>query len=720
MRAYATNSSGTAYGNQEIFTTLTIFLPTISTTAISGITYTSAVSGGYISSDGGGAVFERGICWSTSQNPIITNSHTSDGTGIGTFSSSMNNLLPGTTYYVRAYATNSTGTAYGIQQSFTTNIVLLPILTTNSITDITPISALSGGNITSDGGSPITDRGICWSTTQNPVFTNPHTSDGTGSGTYVSNLYGLSPGTVYYVRAFATNSAGLAYGNQQIFTTTTILLPTLTTSAISSITTNTAIGGGNILSDGGGVITARGICWSTSINPTTADPHTTDGTGLGSFTSNLTGLNHNTIYYVCAYATNSMGTVYGNQQIFTTNPIYLPIISTIPTSDITSNSALSGGNITSDGSSAISSRGVCWSTSPNPLISGNHTNDGNGIGAYTSNITGLLSGTTYYVRAYATNIIGTAYGNQLNFTTNSSSLPTITTSSISNISSNSATSGGNITNDGGSNIITRGICWSITPNPSIYNSTISNGIGIGSFTIIMYGLSANTTYYVKAYATNGIGPSYGNEISFTTTQSGGLGSTVTDIDGNVYDTVTIGTQIWMKQNLNVTRFNNGDSIPQITDVAQWTNLDSNAYCFINNNANNGPIYGRLYNFYTVNDSRNVCPVDWHIPTDAEWTILENQLGGMSVAGGKMKEIGLTHWNSPNSYATNSSNFTALPGGKRGSDGTFTIIGNSSYWWSSTTSSISSGIYRRLDYNQESVIESTHSFKNGLSIRCLKN
>ena len=201
------------------------------------------------------------------------------------------------------------------------------------------------------------------------------------------------------------------------------LLPTITTTVLSSITNTAAAGGGNITDDGGSAITARGVCWSTSANPVVTGNHTTDGTGIGSFNSALTGLTASTVYYVRAYATNNNGTAYGNEISFTASATSgsLPTIITATASYISPTSATSGGHVTADGGAAVTARGICWGTSSNPDITGNHTIDGSGLGAYSSSMPSLTPATTYYVRAYATNSNGTAYGNEVVFTTTSSS-----------------------------------------------------------------------------------------------------------------------------------------------------------------------------------------------------------------------------------------------------------------------------------------------------------
>jgi lysophospholipase L1-like esterase len=293
-----------------------------------------------------------------------------------------------------------------------------PILTTTEPTSITQKTVTSGGNITSDGGEDIIVAGICWSTSTGTSVKDNHTNDAKEVGSFESKLTGLTPNTKYYLKAYVYTKAAVSYGNEVSFTTLPIAGATLTTTEVTSITTNSAISGGNITSDGGGTISARGVCWSNSANPTTENSHTSDGTGTGSFASNITGLTANTTYHVRAYAINSAGTAYGSDVSFTTavTPT-TPTITTAAVSDITETSATSGGDVTSGGSSAVTARGVCWSTSANPTTENSHTSNGTGTGSFISNITGLTANTTYYVRAYAINSAGPAYGNENSFTT---------------------------------------------------------------------------------------------------------------------------------------------------------------------------------------------------------------------------------------------------------------------------------------------------------------
>ena len=399
------------------------------TRPVTNITQTTAECGGNILTDGGKKIIERGICWSTKQNPDVYNNRTSDGNSDGTFTSSISGLIANTTYYIRAYAKNANEISYGDQLSFTTspNVTIIPSVSTSAIIDITQTTAISGGNITSDGGSSVIERGVCWSSIPNPTILNSKTSDGRDTGRFISNIKGLTANTGYYVRAYATNANGTAYGNQLIFLSgKSITQPNITTTSVSNISQTTAASGGNVTSDGGASVTAHGVCWSLIQNPTIANDKTNDGSGTGSFASSITGLISGTTYYVRAYATNINGTVYGNMLVFTTSRApALPVLTTSKITNITEINATSGGVILSDGGAAITARGVCWSTSQNPTINNNKSSDGSGAGAFNSSITGLTLNTTYYVRAYATNSDVTGYGNQLIFTANAPSQFTI-------------------------------------------------------------------------------------------------------------------------------------------------------------------------------------------------------------------------------------------------------------------------------------------------------
>ena len=727
LRAYATNSAGTAYGNEVTFTTLGIVVPTLTTTAVTSVTLTSAISGGNITADGGGTVTARGTCWGTQLNPTIANSKTSDQTGIGSFISNISGLLPATTYHIRAYATNSAGTAYGNDISFLTGAIAVPTLTTTAITGITMTSAISGGNITSNGGGAVTVSGICWATTTGPTVTSFKTTDGTLTGSFTSNLTSLTAATTYYVRAYATNSAGTGYGTEISFTTSLIVVPTLTTTAVTAITATTASSGGNISASGGANVTAKGVCWSLTPNPTISNALTSDGTGIGVFTSSITGLTAGATYHLRAYAINSAGPAYGSDVTFTTSAPVAATVTTTAVTAITTTTAATGGNVTADGFSAVTAKGVCWSTSANPTISGSKTTDGTGIGTFVSNLTGLTAGTIYHVRAYATNGVTTSYGADVQFTTTAIGLATLTTTAGTSITAISAISGGNITSDGNGAVTARGVCWATTATPMLgVGNFTTDATGTGSFVSTIGGLTGGTVYYIRAYATNTAGTAYGNQQTILTK--------LADDDGNTYNTVVIGTQIWMAENLKTTKYFGGAAITRVSLDATWATLTTPGYDWFGDDVAAKPVYGALYNWFAVNGG-NLCPTGWKVPADIDYRTLETFLGipsdtvalygwrgTVGRVGEKLKNT--TGWdlvvNGVN--GTNTSGFTALPGGYRyWFNGTFQGESMTSYWWTSTenTNDLTQAWYRQLSATQNLVYRGVVEKQAGKYVRCVK-
>jgi len=447
---------------------------------------------------------------------------------------------------------------------------------------------------------------------------------------------------------------------------------------------------------------------------------------ISSGTNNFvdTGLSQNTTYTYRIFSYNDVGnSTYSNELVITTNG--LPIITTNTISQITGTTSMSGGNILSNGGSNIISRGVVWDANPNPTISlPTKTSDGTGNTQFSSNITGLLPNTPYYVRAYATNASGTSYGNLIQFYT-IPILASLTTTTISTIKNISAISGGNITNDGGASVFARGVIWSTNPNPDISLGTKTvNGTGNGSFVSNITNLLPNTTYYVRAYATNASGvnysanTAYGNQLTFTTQPNLMNGTGLTDIDGNQYQSIIIYGQEWMQKNLNVSKYRNGDPIPQVTDDNQWATLTTGAWRYFANITANGITYGKLYNWYAITDPRGLAPQGWHIPSKTEWNDLFINLGG-TPAGGKMKETGTSHWHNPNVGATNETNFTAIPSNPSGQN----YIYISATWWSNTWDAGQSGPHVFNVQNADaganlSPCAATNTQK--LSVRCIKD
>ncbi|MBT4338344.1 MAG: hypothetical protein HOD63_07130 [Bacteroidetes bacterium] len=293
------------------------------------------------------------------------------------------------------------------------------------------------------------------------------------------------------------------------------------------------------------------------------------------------------------------------------------------------------------------------------------------------------------------------------------SKPVVETEVVSNIGMTTATCGGEVINDGNSSITERGVCWSKQQNPTVSDNKTANGAGTGSFVSELTQLDMNTTYYVKAYAINSIGTSYGSSVSFTTKDE-----TVTDIDGNLYHVVTIGQQVWMVENLKVTRFRNGDLISNVTDQNQWYGLTTPALCYYDNDINYKATYGVIYNGYVVVDTRDICPEGWKIPSDQDFDELAAFLGYDDVAGGKLKETGTTHWEAPNTGATNETGFTALPCGSRGPI-SFMMLGKIAYWWSSYEKVTGHLQGRYIKHDEAKFGPNVNEKIRGFSIRCIK-
>ena len=339
-----------------------------------------------------------------------------------------------------------------------------PAVVTKSVGEVTKTSAKVVGQVAADGGAEVTERGVCWSTDGTPTILDYHVKDVEGGlGSYDVIFTDLVPNTQYYVRAYAINEAGTGYGDEKTFTTLGDEpeepgdepeepgdepeepgdepeepgdepeepgdepetpeqpeedAPVVTTAEVTDIKLFSAVCGGEVVSNGEYVVVARGVCWSMEQNPTIEDSHTTDGISTGTYTSNLTELNHSTTYYVRAYAIDAKGiTVYGEEKSFMTLDKLLPTVTTTEVTGITCLTAVSGGEVTFDGNVEVTARGICWSTTQTPTIEDNKTNNGSGVGTYTYKMTNLELNTKYYVRAYATNEVGTSYGEEVSFTT---------------------------------------------------------------------------------------------------------------------------------------------------------------------------------------------------------------------------------------------------------------------------------------------------------------
>ncbi len=700
----------------------------LATTTMDSLGYFNVNASCSFTQTGGQALEDHGFCYGNAPNPDINSTVKSLGkrTDPGDFSAELTNLEDNKKYYIRAFATIAGGTLYAEQKEITTLKSGKPRISTVAVSNITPAAAVCGGVIESDSGYAVTASGICWDIDNqfNEDQCLGKAVNTSGATSYIMNIEGLTEGTNYFVKAFATNQKGTGYGEISQFSTVPVAIPDVTTANITNPTTNSATGGGNVPNSGNATVTARGVCWNTTANPTLKNclGFTTDGQGTGSFTSNITNLADGVKYYVVAYATNSKGTGYGAQVDFTTLPITLPTVITSGITNPTTNSATGGGNVTDSGNATVTARGVCWNTTGNPTLQNciSFTANGSGTGPFISSITGLSDGVTYFVKAYATNVEGTTYGTQVNFTTLAITLPTVTTTAITNPTTNSATGGGNVTNAGNATVTARGVCWNTTGNPTLQNciNFTTNGSGTGSFTSNLTGLSPSTTYFVRAYATNIIGSAYGNPMSFTTDYCG-LNLSITHTAGSVapvsktvnYSTVetnlTGSNKCWITQNLGANH--------QATAATDNTEASAGWYWQFNRKQgykHDGTTRTPNATWITsINENGDWLPANdpcslllgngWRLPTNTEWQTADNTGG----------------WDNFNeTFASELKLHTA--GGLNSSDGSLNNRGSSGTYWSSSQSDLDYG--RNLYFYSGGSFMSYYYKENGFSARCLRD
>ena len=632
---------------------------------------------------------------------------------------------------------------------------ILPIVSTIAVAEVTATSAKSGGFIFSDGGSPIIKRGVAYATHPMPTLSDFNTNNGTDTGYFESRLIGLNGSTRYFIRSYATNSVGTQYGNQFDFLTDTLILG-VRCQGLPSVLDNS----------GNSYFTVQigNQCWMQSnlktkkyangdtihnvINNTSWGSLLSGASAAYNNSSNNDSLfgklyNHFTVtdyrglcptgWHIPSDAEWDTlesylgGPVQSAKALMTTDTL---ASSTVSWNFLNWNniwnfatnssgfSALPGGHRDDNGDfTGLNYQGFFWSSSKEPKW-----NDPNSFWRkYRLLQYSSLDGSVYLHHGYGNPTTGFSVRCLIN------TLPQVNTTSNTNVTPSTALVTGEVNSDGGDQNTTRGFCYSTTSNPTISNDTTMNGTGAGVYSVTLHNLTPLTTYYVRAYATNSVGTSYGNELNFLTllpsAQPCPGTPTVTDIDGNAYNTVQIGNQCWTQSNLKVSKYRNGDNIPTGLSNTDWQSTTAGAYAIYDNNPVNDGLYGKLYNHYAVMDNRGLCPTGWHVPTDGEWTTLENHLGGWSVAGGALKSTAtqLTPggWNSPNTGATNISGFSAGPGGLRGDFGAFNYLGFGGYWWSSSL--IGPNAYLLGLGSNDGVVSRGNGYRtDGLSVRCLRD
>ena len=407
-------------------------------------------------------------------------------------------------------------------------------------------------------------------------------------------------------------------------------------------------------------------------------------------------------------------------------------VETVLVTDVDYRSCTAQGSIIDVGENGITQHGFCWSTAQNPTVNDSKHELGprNSTGNFSGNLTDLIPDRTYYIRAFAQSHDEGFYGGQKSFVTLAVREPTVITTAIHNITQTTAQCGGEVIDDGGEEIKIRGVCWSTVPNPTIADSFTDNGLGLGLFVGDLTGLDPGTTYYVRAYATNTIGTSYGEELSFDTEwpQSGTFNDPREG--GKEYNWVRMGEQIWMADNLAY--------LPEVSSgISSTTNPIYYVYDYLGTNVNdakasdNYKTYGVLYNWPAAIEA---CPEGWHLPSDDEWKQLEMFLGmsqedadntgfrGTNM-GSQMSQYSFI-WDDgalENDPAFGSTEFVALPGGYLSYVyAQFRTEGSDGYWWTITEFDTNNSWRRSINYDNTGVHRDNIYKANGLSVRCVRD
>ena len=522
IRAYVTNSKGTVYG-EEVAMDYTAGMPEVKTLEVTNknIGAGTATFKGSISSLGDLGYTERGFVYATVHNPTIGDTKAiAEGRGTGEFSATATQLEEGKVYYIRAYATNSKSTVYGeeIEMDYT---AAMPVVKTVSIVskNIAEGMATFKGNVVSLGDLACTERGFVYSTTNTPTIDNNKvTASGTGTGTFTASASQLQEGKTYYIRAFVTNKKGTVYG-EELTMDYTAAMPDVKTLEVTNknIGAGTATFKGSILSLGDLGYTERGFAYATVHNPTIGDSKlTASGSGTGEFSANAIQLEEGNIYYVRAYATNTKGTIYGEEVSVDFNGV-MPVVSTQAVSGkiIAQGVATLNGTIESKGDPAYTQRGFVYSVAHSPTLDDATVINvsGTNTGAYTYNLNNLEMGSVYYVRAFATSSKGTVYGEEVTLDFNAV-MPEVATISVEYKNNTTAYFIGKIVNAGDPEYTERGFIYAKIQNPTLDDVNVIKVIVAKTSSAqfekqIIDADFGNYLWYIRSYVISSAGVSYG-------------------------------------------------------------------------------------------------------------------------------------------------------------------------------------------------------------------
>lgn len=523
VMAYATNSAGTTYSDVATFTTDSSY-PTVQTVGATDINSQGATLSGSVLSDNGASITERGFVYMQGTGTPTTDSYKLKVSGkTGEYTGSLSGLEPNKKYSFRAYAVNSKGTAYGEVMSFLT-VTGLPKVSAVDVSKIASTSATLTADVTDHGGETVSEVGFYYSLDPAvDVETSVKVTRNYAGGAFSTSLTDLSVFTTYYVKAYAVNSAGVAYSSVVSFKTLADV-PVVQTLGSAEVGSDGATLSGTVLTDNGASITERGFVWMQGDGtPTTSNSKLKASGTTGDFTATLSGLDPNKKYSFRAYAINSVGTAYGAVMTFSTIAD-LPSLSATKVSNLNTTSATFTSSVISHGGETVSEVGFYYSKSEDVSVAtAFKVTESYSSDTFVIDVGDLEIGTQYYVRAYAKNSAGEALNPIVSFKTVSTE-PSVKTTGSSEVTAYSALLSGEVLDDNGEPVTECGFVWlkgTSTPTTSSQKITLEGTLGAISATLS--GLEPDQTYTFRAYAKNSKGTAYGDPMTFTTTKTPGTG-----------------------------------------------------------------------------------------------------------------------------------------------------------------------------------------------------